>query len=42
MKTKNIKLQSWFKNNEEWYVPSNSNFLDIEQFENYEIISFFN
>jgi len=36
-----IELLSFFKNNVEWYVPTNKTLLDIDEFKHYEIISFY-
>ena len=42
METKKIKLLSWFKNNQEWYTPENQEFLDLECWEHFEIINWYN
>lgn len=41
MKKNEIKLLAWFKNNIEWYYPDKKVFLNINNWDNYEIIHYY-
>lgn len=38
----NIILLSWFKNNVEWYIPTNNDFLTFDSWEHFEILHYYN